>query len=119
MRDDRVGGTFEEYQMAAYDRLVQAIADFDAINGRNMSLCIINSLMNVLSAFSRAWIFLDEETSAVFNERISTAWKEGEFDYLLTRERYEDIYDELRHRLTGEVLPAARNSLKKRFPEAY
>jgi len=109
---------FFEKQIDAYKALVQKVSDIDCI-AELSGESLYTMVMNLLNTFRSSYLFLDDETIRVFNERILEPWINGEFKSVLERDDLQLIYDECRHRLNGEVLPVARAYFKHRFPQAF
>jgi len=106
---------FLEKQASAYGNFFSKIVEFDLIDRDELSVELPEKLMQIMVEFERSYPFLDRQTIGEFNEKISLPFKEGKFTKFLDGKNYEALYDELRHRLTGEFLPKAEQHLEKRF----
>lgn len=110
---------FLEKQLEAYERLAYRIVEFELLPSEDFDEKLIDSLLHITAEFLRCIIFLDNETVRVFDERINAPFKKKEFMILIEEKGYEALYTELRLRLSGEVLSAARAFLKKKFPDSF
>ncbi|TSC62395.1 MAG: hypothetical protein Greene041614_477 [Parcubacteria group bacterium Greene0416_14] len=107
-------------QLAAYQFLCNTIADFDLLDLTDISLQTVSKqLIEVIDAFKRGWLFFDDATIKTFDVRISMPWKNGEFASAIAREDAQVLYDEMCHRLNGEVLVMARSFIKKQYPHLF
>ena len=104
-------------QLDAYDELMDAIVDYDLTDlslGRDY---ILNKLIGVLSVLERNFLYLDQDTTAVFDARISKPVK-AQTNYIDER-GVREFYHAMRHVLMGEVVPVMKKYFTKRFPELY
>ena len=115
---------FLERQLAAYERVMEKISDFELLAGegkerRDFGTRVTNALVEILSAFERGFMFFDNATFKMFDERIFSAFFNHEFDVFLKNKEYASWYDELNRRLSGEILGSMRDFFQHKFPELY